>query len=103
MKMAEKEDIVARFQSRLSRWANPDANVVAANDIETLVLSYYMSSGLNLHHSCHDLHAPSPPPALSVWAQSCGRLIRFGQAHEVVIMRYHVHGTYKRKQSLVGS
>lgn len=98
MSHEDKQSIVHRFQEPLKRWSEPGFTSVDRDDIEVLVLSYHMNSGLNLHHYCHNLHAPSPPPSYAIWIQSCGRIIRFGQNYECVIIQYQVEGTYNTTQ-----
>lgn len=97
----EKQKNVEHFQQPLARWGNPAFAGLAPDDIEVLVLSYHMNSGLNLHFNCHNLHAPSPPPSYAIWVQSCGRIVRFGQEFECVIIQYHVEGTYNTTQMAV--
>jgi hypothetical protein len=76
-KQSEKEAWIAGVLKPLRRWSEPGYKGVASDDVEVMVMSYYMNLGLNLHHHCHILHAPSPPPSYSIWRQSCGRIIRF--------------------------
>ena len=98
MNNEDKQKVVEQFQKPLERWTRPGFKGVAPSDLEALVLSYHMNSGLNLHYHCHNLHAPSPPPSYSIWIQSCGRIIRFGQEFECVIIQYIVEGTYNTTQ-----
>jgi hypothetical protein len=97
-KGVEKEARVVGFQQPLRRWSHPGFKGVSHEDVEVLVLSYYMNSGLNLHHYCHILHAPSPPPSHSIWRQGCGRIVRFGQEFECIIISYYVARTYNAMQ-----
>jgi hypothetical protein len=66
MAQADKENLIREFQSPLARWNRPGFYDVLAVDIEVIVLSYYVNSGLNLHNHCRNLHAPSPPPSQNV-------------------------------------
>ncbi|KAH8732463.1 hypothetical protein GQ44DRAFT_721741 [Phaeosphaeriaceae sp. PMI808] len=93
-----KAKIIQDFQSDLARWVDPGFEGVAENDSEVLVLSYHMNSGLNLHTTCHNIYAPSPPPPYSIWVQTIGRIARFGQPFECVVMTYIVTKTYNIAQ-----
>ncbi|OSS43813.1 hypothetical protein B5807_11600 [Epicoccum nigrum] len=93
-----KDELIARFQTPLTRWTQPDYDGVKDSDLEILVLSYHMNSGLNLHPTCHNLHAPSPPPSYSIWIQTCGRIARFSQAFDCVVIMYIGKKTYNVAQ-----
>jgi hypothetical protein len=98
MKGQLKDDIIGSFQSPLARWNQPGFTGVKQSDLEILVLSYHMNSGLNLHSTCHNIHAPSPPPSFSIWVQSCGRVARFGQPFACIVMLYIANRTYNIAQ-----
>jgi len=95
-----KSELIPRFNARLSKHCAVGSAGYAdsANDIEVMVLSYYMNSGLNLQYQCPFLHACSPPISESVWQQTCGRIVRFGQPSECLVLEYFVTGTFNQKQ-----
>lgn len=86
------------FNSPLERWIKPGFHGTTPNDVEVLVLTYYMNSGLNLHHQCHNLHAVSPPPSFAIWVQGVGRIVRFGNKSDCVIISYLMEKTFNVQQ-----
>ncbi|KAL6702419.1 hypothetical protein ACN47E_002046 [Coniothyrium glycines] len=98
MKSDVKAKIISDFQAPLARWVEPAFNGLRPTDMEVLVLSYHMNSGLNLHPSCHNIHAPSPPPSYSIWVQTVGRVARFGQAYDCVVISYIMPKTFNISQ-----
>jgi superfamily II DNA/RNA helicase len=94
MKPQDKDDVISRFNQPLTRLVDPGNDGTANDDVEVLVLSYWMNSGLNLHSQCHNMHAFSPPPSHPIMIQSCGRIARFGQTHECLVVSYFVAETF---------
>jgi hypothetical protein len=98
MKADAKNELIVEFKRDLARWHNPAIHTTHSTELEVLVLSYHMNSGLNLHNACNNMHAPSPPPSWSIWIQSIGRICRFGQQRDCTVMLYYIPFTYNCTQ-----
>ncbi|KAF2462481.1 uncharacterized protein BDR25DRAFT_320692, partial [Lindgomyces ingoldianus] len=95
-----KDKLVQKFQRPLSQnlTNDPHSAGVLDEDLEVLVMSYYMNSGLNLHYNCCNMHAFSPAPSSPIWIQACGRIVRFGQTKDCLIIKYYVKNTSNHRQ-----
>ncbi|KAF2278806.1 uncharacterized protein EI97DRAFT_456248 [Westerdykella ornata] len=55
MTVGDRDQVVRSFRAPIPAWSTPGPNV-SGMDTEVPVLSYYMSSGMNLHDHCHNVH-----------------------------------------------
>jgi hypothetical protein len=98
MAVQDKEELIARFNSPLLRVHRPGSDQNHGADVEVIVLSYFMNSGLNLHPQCANLHCLTPPPSYPTYIQTVGRISRFGQRRRCLVISYAVDETFNVRQ-----
>jgi hypothetical protein len=94
MPTLDKEELIKRFNTPLLRVLHPGRDQSNGADMEVIVLSYFMNSGLNLHPQCGNLHCLTPPPSFPTYIQTVGRIARYGQKWRCLVISYVVDGTF---------
>ncbi|KAH7110868.1 P-loop containing nucleoside triphosphate hydrolase protein [Dendryphion nanum] len=94
----QKEELIDQFNTPLNRFRIVAQKTEIESDVEVLVLNYAMNSGLNLQNQCCNVHTLSPAPSWAIWVQVIGRVVRFGQKRNCLIIEYFVRDTFNAAQ-----